>query len=130
MYLWTSLVTILAVCVYAWSGARVAQARRLHHVKAPATTGDPAFERAFRAQQNTLEWMPIFLPLLWLFAFHVGDVWAALIGLVWVGGRVVYVQGYARAAEARSQGFAIQALACAALLGGDVIALLWRLFAR
>ena len=31
--------------------------------------GRSSFERIFRAHQNMMEWMPIFLPSLWLFAF-------------------------------------------------------------
>jgi len=38
--------------------------------------GHPDFDRVFRVQMNTLEWMPIFLPVLWLFALYVSD-WAA-----------------------------------------------------
>ncbi len=52
-------------------------------IKAPAISGHPDFERYFRVQANTLEWMPIFLPSLWLFALYVSDMGAAAIGLVW-----------------------------------------------
>jgi glutathione S-transferase len=58
----TALVTLLAVFLYFWLGFQVAQARVKFGVKAPMTTGHPDFERAFRIQMNTLEWMPIFLP--------------------------------------------------------------------
>jgi len=44
--------------------ARVARAHITYGVKLPATTGHPDFERVFRVQMNTLEWMPIFLPSL------------------------------------------------------------------
>ena len=54
---------------------------------------------------NTLEWMPIFLPLLWLFAFYVSDWAAAVLGLVWIGGRVIYIRGYSAAAGEASPGF-------------------------
>jgi MAPEG family len=57
----TALVTLLAVILYFWLGFRVGQARVNFGVKAPATTGHPDFERTFRIQMNTLEWMPIFL---------------------------------------------------------------------
>src|SRR6185295_889942 len=67
----------------------------------------------FRAQMNTLEWMPIFLPSLWLFAIYIGDGIAAAIGLVWVIGRILYVFGYARAVKDRGPGF------CDPGAGGD-----------
>lgn len=118
----TALVTLLAILVYFGAGLRVGMARGKYKIKAPATTGDPDFERIFRAHQNMMEWMPIFLPSLWLFAFYVGDKWAALVGLVWVVGRIMYVATYAQAADKRSAGFGIQALASAVLVFGSLIA--------
>jgi glutathione S-transferase len=118
----TALVTLLAVILYSWIGFRVGQARVSFGVKAPATTGNPDFERAFRIQMNTLEWMPIFLPAIWLAAIYVSDIGAALIGVVWIAGRVLYMRGYTQAAEKRETGFFVQAIAAgllwlAALIG-------------
>ncbi len=76
---------------------------------------------------NTLEWMPIFLPSLWLFAIYIGDDAAAALGLVWVIGRVLYVHGYAKAVAKRALGFYIQALATIALWAGSIGAIVWRL---
>ena len=64
---YTALVTLLAVALYFYTGLLVAKARQKFGVIAPATTGNLDFERVFRVQMNTLEWMPIFLPLLWFF---------------------------------------------------------------
>ena len=118
----TAVVTLLAVIIYFWIGLRVAQARAQFGVKPPATTGNPDFERAFRIQMNTLEWMPIFLPAMWLAAIYVSDIGAALLGVVWIAGRVLYMRGYAQAAEKRETGFFVQAIAAgllwlAALIG-------------
>ena len=111
----TTLVTLLAVLFYFWIGFRVGQARAKFGVKAPATTGNPDFERAYRVQMNTLEWMPIFLPAIWLAALYASDVFAAAAGLVWIAGRVLYLQGYTQAAEKRETGFFVQAIAAAVL---------------
>src|SRR5438552_1510356 len=127
MYHLTALVTLLAVLVYFYSSILVSRARGKFGVKLPAISGNPDFERVFRAQMNTLEWMPIFLPSLWLFAIYVSDGFAALIGLVWIAGRVLYMTGYEQAAEKRSRGFGIQALACFVLLLGALGAIVWRL---
>jgi glutathione S-transferase len=124
---YTALLTVLAVLVYFYTGILVARARQKFGVAAPATTGNPDFERAFRVQMNTLEWMPIFLPLLWLFAFTVSDWGAALIGLVWIAGRVVYIRGYSEAADKRHHGFSIQAFASGALLVGAVAGIIWNM---
>ena len=111
----TALVTLLAVIVYFWIGFRVGQARVKFGVKAPATTGNADFERAFRIQMNTLEWMPIFLPAIWLAAIYVSDIGAALLGVVWIAGRVLYMRGYAEAVEKRETGFFVQATAAGVL---------------
>jgi glutathione S-transferase len=127
MYHYTALVTCLAILFYVYTGIRVSSARSAHGVKAPATTGNPDFERAFRVQMNTLEWMPIFLPSLWLFAIYVSDWIAGLIGLVWIAGRALYLIGYSRAAEKRGPGYGIQALACLVLLLGTIGAIISRM---
>ena len=118
MLQYTALVTLLAVAFYGFLGTRVAAARQRFGVKLPATTGNPNFERVYRVQMNTLEWMPIFLPTLWLCAIYLDDLAAAALGLVWVGGRILYYVGYSKAVEKRLPGFLIQAVVCLLLLIG------------
>lgn len=125
----TAIVTLLAVSFYYFTAVSVAKARAKYGVKAPATTGHPDFERVFRIQANTLEWMPIFLPSLWLFAIYVNDIAAAGIGLVWILGRILYFRGYAAAAEKRSKGFAVQALAGTTLLLGAFVGIVAKMIA-
>ncbi|MGJ4888558.1 MAPEG family protein [Bradyrhizobium sp. HKCCYLRH3099] len=127
MYHFTAIVTVLALMLYFYMAVRVAQARARFGVKAPAVTGNLDFERTYRVQVNTLEWLPIFLPALWLFAIYVSDAIAASIGIVWIAGRAMYMVSYAKAAEKRGPGFGIQALAASTLLVGTLIAILWRL---
>ena len=124
---WTALVTIAALLVYFYMGLRVGQSRGKYGIAAPAISGHPDFERAFRIQANTLEWLPLFLVSLWLFAFYWNDIAAAVIGVVWIVGRILYLTGYSKAAEARSRGFGIQALATAALLFGALGGIVWTL---
>ena len=127
MYHFTAIVTCLAILFYFFTSLKVGKARGTFGVKAPATAGHPEFERMFRVQMNTLEWMPIFLPSLWLFAIYISDSIAAGIGLVWIVGRILYLTGYAQAPEKRGMGFGIQALAAFALLFGALGAIVWRL---
>jgi glutathione S-transferase len=127
MYHFTALVTLLALMFYFYTSMGVAQARTKFGIKAPAISGNPDFERVFRVQMNTLEWLPIFLPSMWLFAVYVSDGIAAALGLVWIAGRVFYMLGYTAAAPKRSPGFFIQSLATAALLFGSLGMILWRL---
>ncbi len=127
MYHFTALVTCLAILVYFYSSILVSRARGKFGVKLPAISGNPDFERVFRAQMNTLEWLPIFLPSLGLFAIYIGDGMAASLGLFWVLGRVLYVHGYANAVAKRGPGFAVQALATIILWLGAFGAIIWRL---
>jgi glutathione S-transferase len=127
MYHLTALVTCLAILIYFFFSAQVAKARGTYGIKAPAISGNPDFERVFRAHMNTLEWMPIFLPALWLFAIYISDAIAAALGVVWIVGRILYMTGYAKAANKRRSGFAIQASAAAILWVGATGAILWRL---
>src|SRR6202000_115216 len=124
MYHLTALVTCFAILTYALTSFQVGKARQTYGVKVPATSGNPDFERVFRVQMNTLEWMPIFLPSLWLFALYVSDALAAALGLVWITGRVLYMTGYSQAAAKRGPGFGIQATAAILLWLGALGAII------
>lgn len=124
MYAWTALVTVLALILYFAITLNVGRARFKYGVKPPAMTGDPNFECAIRVQQNTLEQLVFFLPLLWIFAYYVNPLWAAGLGLVWVIGRALYALGYYQAPEKRAPGFAISSLAGLGLLGGSLVGLI------
>ncbi len=113
---YTALVTLLAVVFYVFLGTRVVVAHHKFGVKLPAMSGHPEFERIHRVQMNTLEWMPVFLPTLWLCAVYFSDIAAAVLGLVWIGGRILYYAGYRKAVEKRVPGFLTHAIACLALL--------------
>lgn len=127
MYNFTALVTCLAILVYLFTGVQVARARVAFGIKAPATSGHPDFERVFRVQMNTLEWMPVFLPALWLFAVYLSDPVAAALGAVWIAGRILYMTGYSKAANQRSTGFMIQSAAALLLWLGALGAIVWRI---
>ncbi len=120
-----AIVTLLALLLYVFMMVRVGQARGRYGVEAPAITGHPDFERVFRVHANTLEWLPIFLPSLWLFALFWDDRVAAGLGLVWIIGRIFYMTGYTKAAAARSAGFLVQMLAAAVLLFGALGKIIW-----
>jgi glutathione S-transferase len=124
---YTALVTCLTILAYFFIIFRVGKARETFGIKAPATTGNPDFERVFRVQMNTLEWMVVFLPSLWLFAIYISDPIAAVLGLVWIVGRMLYLTGYSQAANKRELGFMIQGGATALLWLGALGAIIWRL---
>lgn len=120
---YVAVVTALALLVYLWTVFGVGAARRKSGVKAPTMTGDPLLERAVRVQANTLEWLPIFLPSLWL--CHLfwqpqdqAGIIVAAIGVVWIVGRILYALGYVVDPSKREIGFLIQFLASIVLLLG------------
>jgi len=124
---YTAIVTLLAIAFYFFLATRVAVAHGKFGVRLPATTGHPDFERIFRVHQNTLEWMPTFLVPLWLCAIYLSDVGAAVLGLAWIVGRVVYFVGYRKAVDKRLPGFFIQSTACFLLFIGAAVGVVMRL---
>jgi uncharacterized membrane protein YecN with MAPEG domain len=118
MYHLTAIVTLLALLAYFWMATRVAVTRRRTGILPPAMSGDPRLERTLRAHANTLEWLAIFLPSLWLFALYWDDRIAAALGAVWIVGRIIYFLGYVIDAQRRLPGFFIQAMATTILLLG------------
>lgn len=117
---YVAIVTLLALLTYFWMSLQVPAARRKCGIQAPAMTGDPVLERTIRAHYNTLEWLPLFLVPLWLFAIYWSDLVAAIAGLVWIVGRIVYQVGYVSDPGKRAPGFLIQFLAVAFLLLGSL----------
>src|SRR5262249_49009228 len=94
LYAWPALATIAALLVYLASFALAARMRAKHRVAAPSLEGPEEFKRAVRIQANTLEQLVPFLASLWLFALFLSPVWAALLGAVWVAGRILYMVTY------------------------------------
>lgn len=115
-----AIVTILALLEYMYIALLVGRARGTYKVPAPATTGDPIFERHFRVQQNTLEQLVIFIPALWICGSHAPWL-AALVGVAFIVGRFLYLQGYVRDPAQRGIGFGVSFLANVTLVVGALI---------
>lgn len=117
---WPSLITALALLVYLVVSFNVGRARVKYKVPPPQMTGDPDFERVLRVQQNTLEQLVFFLPVLWLFSLYVNPFWGSGIGAVWIIGRIAYAWGYYQAAKKRAIGFGISLISSLVLLLGSL----------
>jgi uncharacterized MAPEG superfamily protein len=111
-----ALVTLLTVLLLFGTMFVVGKMRGRHGIKAPATSGHPAFDRAYRVQMNTLEGTVMFLPVLWLAANYGFSGWAGIAGLVWLLGRVWYAWSYLKDPASREKGFAVAMLAWLAVL--------------
>jgi glutathione S-transferase len=114
----SAAVTILTVFLGIYTMMLVGRMRSKHGVNAPAVTGAPEFERAFRVQMNTLEQVVLFLPLLWLATIYpvLSGYLAPGLGLIWIIGRILYSTGYMADAAKRSSGFLIAGVALLGLL--------------
>lgn len=116
-----AIVTVLALIqafIYAF---QVGQARVKHQIFAPAISGNPDFERAFRIHQNTVEQIIIFVPALWLFGYYVHGLIGAGIGVVFIISRLIYRNAYVKDPSSRGTGFGLGALTLAILLLGGLI---------
>ena len=109
-YYSVAIVTLLAGLLCFAMALTVARAHSKTGILAPVMTGDAYLERCIRAHTNTLEWIPIFLPALWLFAVYGSPMWASIFGAVWIIGRILYFRGYLAAPQKRYPGFFIQSL--------------------
>jgi len=114
-FTWPAIITLLNLLLLIGVAVLVGRARAAHAIAAPATTGHPAFERAFRVQMNTLENSVVFLPALWLAALYSGTTLVALTGLAWIGARIVYAVAYARDPARRGGAFGVS-FACIVVL--------------
>jgi uncharacterized MAPEG superfamily protein len=104
------IVTILALVQYMYFGIQVGGARQKSGIKAPATSGDPQFERVNRVHQNTLEQLMVLIPALWIYAHYVNPLWGAGMGVVYLIGRVIYSFAYTKDPSSRSLGFMLSFL--------------------
>jgi glutathione S-transferase len=115
------LVTLLALLEYTVLGVMVGQARQRYNVEAPATTGNPDFERYFRVHANTLEALIVFLPAVWIFAFVVNYHVGVGLGVLFLIARIVYASGYLNAAARRAPGAIATAIINIILVLGSII---------
>jgi glutathione S-transferase len=113
---YVDLVALAAILQLLVFGVFVGLARSRYGVKAPATTGHPMFERAYRVQMNTTELIVAFLPSLYI----AGKYWpggvVAACGAVYLIGRQIYRHSYVADPDKRSLGFVLTAFPIFALL--------------
>jgi uncharacterized MAPEG superfamily protein len=77
------------------------------------------FERYFRIHYNTLELLVVFVPAILLFALHISARWAAIVGAVYLIGRILYFREYSQDPKKRELGFILSMVpALILLLGG------------
>ncbi len=115
--IWPAALTLLTLALLLWVAGIVGHYRGKYGIAAPAVTGNPHFERAYRVQMNTIENTLVFLPALWLAALWGSSTVVAACGLLWLVGRIVYALAYLKDPATRSLGFGISSFASVVLMG-------------
>ncbi|MBL4819500.1 MAG: MAPEG family protein [Gammaproteobacteria bacterium] len=120
-----AIVIAIALIQYFVFGMLVGRARGKYNVEAPATTGDPIFERYNRVHQNTQESLLLFVPGMVMFGFYASANIACILGIIWIIGRVIYLRSYVKAPASRTLGFVLTMLPNLVLvIGGGIAAAL------
>lgn len=122
--IWIGWITLAALVFYIATAVMVSRTRTRVGIFPPQMTGHPELERALRVQGNTLEHLVPFIVALWLCAWAWAPLPAAILGLIWVFGRIVYAAGYYREAKRRAPGFLIAMVALILLMIGAAYGLL------
>jgi uncharacterized MAPEG superfamily protein len=101
-----TVIVMLALVEYLYFAVAVGRARVRHGVDAPAVTGDENFERFFRAHQNTLEQLVVFVPAIYAAAYYANELAAVALGLVFLISRALYFRTYIADPAKRGPGMA------------------------
>jgi glutathione S-transferase len=72
--------------------------------------------RYYRVQANTLETLMVFLPALWIASKYWSPRYVALIGAVYLIGRILYLFNYVRDPKRRGAGYVLSMLPAVVLI--------------
>ncbi len=115
------LLIVLALFQYIFFAMQVGKARGTYGISAPATSGDPIFERYYRVQGNTLEMLILLLPSVWISASYWNPLFVAAMIAVYLIGRQIYFAAYIKDPKKRSMGFLLTVLPIFVLLISAVV---------
>ena len=121
------IVISLALIEYIIFSMLVGKARGDYNVDAPATSGNPIFERYYRVQENTLELLVYFIPGILMFAHYWRDDIAAGLGAVFLVGRILYLKAYVSEPKTRTLGFVLSFFPAAILVLGGLVGVIMAL---
>jgi len=92
-YLHSATIAIISTQAYLYSTLWVMYARRLHRISPPARQGHYDFETALHCQLTLHEYLTPFLTFLALTAWVFHDLYAAVIGLLYLMGNIFFIAG-------------------------------------
>jgi glutathione S-transferase len=114
------LLIMLALIQYMVFAMFVAKGRDKYGVHAPSCSGDPAWERLYRIQMNTMEQIIIFIPSVLAFSYFVSSKWVLLPGLTYLVGRIIYFRLYVQNKN-RVVGFSMTFVSNIIMVAGSII---------
>ncbi len=116
-----TIIVMLALLQFVYFGVAVGRARGRHGVVAPAVTGDEQFERFYRAHQNTLEQLLVFIPAIFAAGYFAHAYFAAAVGVVFLAGRAWYFKAYIADPESRGPGMIMTMIASLLLVAAALV---------
>jgi glutathione S-transferase len=111
-----AVIVLVSVLIQIWATIQVGRMRGKTGIQAPATTGHPDLERAFRVQMNHVEQFVMFFPALWLCQSYFRVDVAVIAGAVFLIGRILFALGYYADAKKRGLGFLVGTFALLTLV--------------
>lgn len=88
--LYTTIASVVITGFMFFITARAGALRGKHDIVPPKMVGNDEYEIAYRIQGNSVEQLLMFMPIMWIAAYALGDIWGGAAGLVWLIGRFVY----------------------------------------
>ena len=120
------LMLILLQALY--FGIEVGRARQRLGIEAPAVSGDDKFDRYFRAHQNSLEQLIIFLPAVLVTAYLGYSITCVVCGVFYLLGRAIYFRSYVKEPKKRTLGFVLSFFSSVILIMTSLVSSLLILF--
>ena len=101
------VVLMLILLQTLYFGIEVGRARQRLRIEAPAVSGNDEFDRYFRAHQNSLEQLIVFLPAVLVAAYLGYSITGFVCGAFYLAGRAIYFRSYVKDPKKRTLGFVL-----------------------
>tara|TARA_B100001057_G_scaffold244831_1_gene245082 strand:- start:699 stop:1082 length:384 start_codon:yes stop_codon:yes gene_type:complete len=101
------VVLMLILLQTLYFGIEVGRARQRLRIEAPAVSGNDEFDRYFRAHQNSLEQLIVFLPAVLVAAYLGYSITCVVCGVFYLVGRAIYFRSYVKDPKKRTLGFVL-----------------------
>ena len=105
--LYTTIATVVITFFMFYLTAAAGALRGKHGIEPPKMVGNADYEIAYRIQANSVEQLVMFMPIMWLGAYALGDSWGGAAALVWLIGRFAYARAMKSDPSKRGTGMVI-----------------------